>query len=59
MDRVVIMEARKKEPQQVLADGADGPLGRHVMSIGMIEAAKLLVGGEQIGDSLFPRFVHN
>jgi hypothetical protein len=29
------------------------------MSIGMIEAAKLLVGGEQIGDSLFPRFVHN
>jgi hypothetical protein len=54
LHRILVMESRKNDLQQVLANLADGALRRHVVGVAVVQPAGPLVGAEQFRH----RFVH-
>jgi len=54
MNGVVVMESGEKDTEEILANDADRPLGGHVVDVMVVEAAQLVVGGDNVRNDLFP-----
>jgi hypothetical protein len=48
MDRLLVEETGKEQPQQIRGDGRNGALGRQIFAVQMIDAADARVRRDQL-----------
>src|SRR3981081_1890546 len=58
MNRIIVVEPRKKNLQQIFADLTDSPLGGHVVRISIVQTAQPLVRSEQSRDKSIKGLFH-